>query len=90
MTEPVFEQQNVKLHKIRRNREQILKEALILLKKNDYSQNELAQRMGYSGVSKTFNSVIESMIKDGLIKYSVFSSERSPNLKLQIIHSDNK
>jgi len=90
LTEPDIEQQNVKVHKIRRNREQILKEALILLKKNDYSQNELAQRMGYSGVSKTFNSVIESMIKDGLIKYSVFSSERSPNLKLQIIHSDNK
>lgn len=71
--------------KARRSREQISNEVLKHLVDNDYSQNELAQLMGYKGVSKTFSAVIESMIDDGLIKYIGGDSERSPHLKLQII-----
>lgn len=79
----------VKPRKIRRSREQIRNEVLKLLRTKDYSQNELAQQMGYSGVSKTFSIVIEAMINAGLIKYSGCESERSPNLKLQIIKTEH-
>lgn len=67
--------------KTRRSREQISNEVLKHLVDNDYTQNELAQLMGYKGVSKTFSTVIEAMINDGLIKYIGGDSERSPYLK---------
>lgn len=78
----------VKPRKIRRSRAQISEEVLKLLGDHNYSQNELTQRMGYSGVSKTFSAVIESMINDGLIMYIGSESERSPNLKLQLIKTE--
>lgn len=36
-------------------------------------------------VQKTFSAVIEAMINADLIKYTGCESQRSPNLKLQII-----
>lgn len=76
---------NVKDNKKRRSKELIRHEVLILLGEDNYSKNELAERLGYSGVSKTFSTVIETMISDGLIQYNSADKERSPNLKLHIV-----
>lgn len=75
----------VKIPKTKRNRDQIKEEAMELLSQGNYSQNELAKRMRYSGVSKTFSEVMEAMVKEGSIKYTGSDNERSPNLKLMKI-----
>lgn len=77
--------EEVEIHKTKRNRGQIKEEAMELLSRGNYSQNELAKRMRYSGVSKTFSEVMEAMVREGSIKYTGSDNERSPNLKLMKI-----
>lgn len=84
----VLKPAEVEVHKIRRNRTQIREEAMHFLDQGDYSQNELAKKMHYSGVSKTFSEVIETMIKEGSVKYTGSVSDRSPNLKLMKIKKE--
>jgi len=71
--------------KKRRTRHEIEAEINNNLGNQDYSTNELAGLLGYSGISKTLSEVVNDMISRGIIVYSKPDSVRSPVQKLRLV-----
>ncbi len=76
---------NSKINKIRKNKDEIEKNILETLNNNDLSAKKLYEILGYSGnVSKTFRECINDLIKKKKIKYSSKLKNSSTNLLVKI------